>query len=457
MTQREALDILKTGVNVFLTGEPGSGKTHTIGQYIDWLKQHRKIAGITASTGIAATHLGGLTIHSWSGVGIKDRLTPRDLKAIKENKRLTDRAKKTHVLVIDEVSMLSADMLTSIDRACRVLRENAQPFGGLQVILVGDFYQLPPVQRRAPVPPPRTSEWDDMPGLFDNEPEAPPSIHAFASPAWDALELRVCYLHEQHRQADKTYLDVLTAIRSEQLYDEHYELLASRIVEHVSPGITKLYTHNADVDRQNMRALDLLATDTRIYRMETKGPQPVVAQMIRGCLSPEELVLKVGARVMFTRNDFQAGFVNGTTGVVVEFTADGPIVETEDGTYIEVESAEWRFESGEDSEEASLTQLPLRLAWAITIHKSQGMSLDRAHMDLSRTFEFGQGYVALSRLRSLQGLTLKGINERALRVHPEIVSRDLAFRRASERSEDWLHELGDEGLRRVHASFQQKT
>src|SRR3990167_10167504 len=148
MTQNEALAILKTGVNVFLTGEPGSGKTHTVNLYIQYLRDHGVGVAVTASTGIAATHLGGMTVHSWSGIGIKKELSPSDIKRISSNKKVSARIKKTHTLIIDEVSMLDGKTLIAVNQVCKEVRGSAAPFGGIQVVLVGDFFQLPPVVTR---------------------------------------------------------------------------------------------------------------------------------------------------------------------------------------------------------------------------------------------------------------------------------------------------------------------
>ena len=147
MLQATALKILQTGLNVFLTGEPGSGKTHTINTYVEWLRMCGIEPAITASTGIAATHIHGMTIHSWSGIGIKRTLSVYDLDSIAGNKRVIEHVRHTQVLIIDEISMLSADTLTMVDQVCREVRKNDLPFGGMQVVLVGDFFQLPPVAR----------------------------------------------------------------------------------------------------------------------------------------------------------------------------------------------------------------------------------------------------------------------------------------------------------------------
>jgi hypothetical protein len=331
---------------------------------------------------------------------------------------------KTSVLIIDEISMLPARSLTLVDEVCRHVRGSAAPFGGLQVVLVGDFFQLPPVVRRG-------TEADALP-LGD---EVFGSGFAHASPAWRDLAPTVCYLSEQHRQSDRAFLDVLAAIRTNACGPLHRERLAARAVEkdRLPAGCTLLFTHNAAVDEINARALGKLSGESRVFAMAAKGPDPFVQALKRGCLSPEALELKTGAVVMFTKNDAAGRYVNGTLGVIEGFDPDEghPIVRTRRGPRIVAEPAKWKIDEA-GRERASITQVPLRLAWAMTVHKSQGMSLDAAVIDLSRAFEYGQGYVALSRLRSLAGLHLLGLNERALRVHPLAVEKDAEFRAASE-------------------------
>lgn len=424
MTQDEALALLKTGASVFLTGEPGSGKTHTVNRYIDALRRHGVAYAYTASTGIAATHGHGVTIHAWSGIGVREALSRRDLDLIAANRRLAARIEKTRVLVIDEISMLPARSLTLVDEVCRHVRGSEAPFGGMQIVLVGDFFQLPPVVRR-----------DGQAGMLDLGDEAYGSGFAHASPAWRNLAPTVCYLSEQHRQSDVPFLDVLSSIRTNACAPVHRARLAERRIERdrVPERCTLLFTHNAAVDEINARALAKLPGKTARFAMTAKGPEPLVQALKRGCLSPETLALKEGAVVMFTKNDPALRYVNGTLGIVEGFDReDGfPLVRTRRGGRIIAEPATWKIEEA-GKERASIVQIPLRLAWAMTVHKSQGMSLDAAVIDLSRAFEYGQGYVALSRLRSLSGLHLLGLNERALRVHPLAVEKDAEFRAASE-------------------------
>lgn len=410
MTQNEALTILKTGANVFLTGEPGSGKTHTVNAYVAWLRSHGIEPSITASTGIAATHVGGMTIHSWSGIGIAERMTPELLDAVASKEHVAKRLQKARVLIIDEVSMLSGEVLAMVDAVLREVRHSELPMGGIQVVLVGDFFQLPPVSRGS-------------------------VGFAFQSPAWKKLNPLVCYLTEQHRQEDSVFLDVLAAIRSGEWDHTHVSVITSREAEldEVDDETPRLFTHNADVDRINAEKLASLSGGEKKFAMSATGPSVLTDALKRGCLSPELLSLKEGAIVMCTKNNPAVGYVNGTLGSVIgyEVGTGYPIIETRDGRELVIAPVDWAVEEN-GKVRAKLAQVPLRLAWAITVHKSQGMSMDAAAIDLSRAFEYGQGYVALSRVRTLDGLRLLGWSESAMQVHPEVLSIDRSFKDQSE-------------------------
>ena len=415
MTQAEALSILKLGVNVFLTGEPGAGKTHVINEYVQWLRERGVEPAVTASTGIAATHVGGMTIHSWAGIGVKKRLNEWDIEQIASREKTARRIIEAKILILDEISMLDADTLESVDKVLRTLRQpvlqESRSFGGLQVVFVGDFFQLPPVSRG----------------------EA--ARFAFTSEAWKEANPVVCYLSEQHRQDDGAFLDLLGAVRRNEVEGRHHELLRGRMKGEKKVKATRLHTHNADADRVNDESLGKIEEKSHVFHMTTRGARTLVDALKNNCLSPETLTLKIGASVMFTRNNFEEGYVNGTLGEVVDFAVNGmPIVKTRAGRRIEVGLGEWSIVDGAKIL-AQIKQLPLRLAWAITIHKSQGMSLDAAVIDLSNAFEFGQGYVALSRVRTLEGLFLEGFNERALMLHPEVARQDAIFRAKSDAAE----------------------
>lgn len=421
MKQIEALEILKTGANVFLTGEPGAGKSYTVNLFTEWAERERHIyPDVTASTGIAATHINGVTIHSWAGIGIKEVLTQSDIRAILQKEYVVRRVSSARVLIIDEISMINGQTLDNVDQVCREIRAldnmaaRGEAFGGLQVIFVGDFFQLPPVSK------------DKKTTLF-----------AFQSQAWLAAEPKICYLTEQHRQEDTEFLDILKNMRQGKLTKAQIARL-NKCKREAPKDITELYTHNADVDFVNSRELDKLPGNIKKFFMQKSGIPFMVDILKKSCLSPELLELKVDAPVMFTRNDINKDgspgqYVNGTLGKITGFgEAGSPIITTKDGRKIMLQKrVSWTIEE-HGIEKASISQYPLRLAWAITVHKCQGMSLDAASMDLSRAFEYGQGYVALSRVRSLAGLYLEGLNEKALKMHPVVVEKDGMFRKLSE-------------------------
>jgi ATP-dependent DNA helicase PIF1 len=446
MTQDQALDILKTGANVFLTGEPGAGKTHTINTFVNYLRLCDVEPAITASTGIAATHIGGMTIHSWSGIGIKTKLDNYDLDKIASSEYICKRVRRTRVLIIDEISMLSANTLDMLDMVCREIKQNDEPFGGIQIVLVGDFFQLPPIVKRDIA--------DKQTSLIENA----KSIGTFAyhSGAWERARLVVCYLSEQHRQDDADFLSVLSGIRANNVSQMHRSHITARHIRTNKPpeNITKLFSHNIDVDRVNNTELAKLEEEVKSFKMSSSGNEKVVETLKKGCLSPENLELKIGAVVMCTKNNSKERFVNGTLGTVTGFEefSGHPIIKTRNRRSIAVAPMDWMVEEN-GKIRAQITQIPLRLAWAITVHKSQGMSMDAAVMDLSQVFEFGQGYVALSRVRRLSGLYLLGINEHALKVHPEILEKDIDFKNKSKEAIKVFGELSLDELKKMHDNF----
>jgi hypothetical protein len=419
MTQDEALEILKMGHNVYLTGAAGAGKTFVLNEYIRFLRSKNIEVGVTASTGIAATHMNGITIHSWAGMGVKDSLTDAELRALVKKRYLAKRFNNTKVLVIDEISMLHAHRLDLVDRIARVFKGNFEAFGGMQVVLCGDFFQLPPVSRFGEPPP-----------HFVNK-----------SHIWNNMDMRVCYLHEQYRQTDMEHLRILQTIRADTVDDDTRNSLERRRGGDIfgMPHHTRLFTHNVDVDSLNRAELARLEGEERRFVMEESGHEVLADILKKSTLALPELILKEGALVMFVKNNFEKGYVNGTLGTVVAFEKDEfgkendclPVVETISGKRITATKEIWELE--EDGESvAEIKQIPLRLAWAITVHKSQGMSLDAAEIDLSRSFEPGMGYVALSRVRTLAGLRLTGLNETALKVNPEILIFDRELERLSD-------------------------
>ncbi len=404
-----ALEIMLSGESVLLTGPAGAGKTFVLNQFINLAKSEGKHVSVTATTGLAATHLGGSTIHSWSGIGIQDELHSGFFDNISKARRET--IGKTDVLIIDEISMLHDFRLDLVDAICRSVRKKDEPFGGIQVIMSGDFFQLPPINRG-----------DSRAGGF-----------VVNSNVWRELDPAICYLEEQHRQDDAELLDILNSMRSGELRRHHAQLLLDRV--DVNPDddevLTELHTVNVDVDRINEAKLDALGGDEYKYELASTGGKIYVESLKRSVLAPETLRLKKGALVMAVKNSLDKKYANGSIGTVVDFTseADGynPIVEFRNGKIITMVQDSWELRDG-DKKRASVTQIPLRLAWAITVHKSQGMTLDSAKIDLRKAFVEGMGYVALSRVKNLSNLYLSGINQMALRVSGDAQNIDIDLR-----------------------------
>lgn len=433
MDQKQTLDILKLGHNVFLTGPAGSGKTFLLNKYIDYLKKNRVNVGITASTGLAATHIDGRTIHSWAGFGIKKEIEGKDLKKILGNRNLASRISSAKVLIIDEISMLHAYQLDMVNTICKEVKSTPLPFGGLQVVLCGDFFQLPPVEKDGAKP------------QFVNK-----------SYAWSEMNIKICYLDKcQYRHKDENFIRFLKELRENNVSVSSKKLLLERAYKPVN-GIAnpiKFRTHNSDADAINDFELKKIKTKERIYEMTYSGSENLVKFLIKECLAPEKLIVKKRAVVMFIKNNFERGYINGTMGKIVGFNEDGyPLVKTVFGKKIPAFPESWKIEEN-DRVLAQISQVPLRLAWAITVHKSQGMTLDAAEMDLSKSFDFGMGYVALSRVRCFDGIKLIGVNELALQVSGEVISLDKELQKMSERVEEHLKKMKDSEKKKKQEEF----
>jgi ATP-dependent DNA helicase PIF1 len=420
MTQSEALAILEAGQSVLLTGAAGTGKTYVLNQFIRRAKRRGWSVAVTATTGLAATHLNGTTIHAWSGIGVKDAMDEHMAAGLSASRQ--DLIRKADVLIIDEISMLHDFRLDMVDLVLRTVREREAPFGGMQVVLCGDFFQLPPVNRSG-----------ERGGGF-----------VVGANAWRPDVFRVCYLEQQYRQSDdEAYAAILNGIRSGVLTRAQLESLRARTGAAGDPLATRLLTVNVDVDQVNAAQLDRLDSEVHEYQMETHGGKKYIEQLRRSCLAMEVLRLKLGAQVMCIRNAQDRRYANGSLGRVVGFE-DGtgwPVVELVSGRTTVIGPETWELMDG-DKRRASLMQVPLRLAWAITVHKSQGMTLDAARIDLSRAFVEGMGYVALSRVRGLQHLVLDGLGGMALRVSPQAKDIDVQLRAASEQArQDFAAEI----------------
>ena len=419
MDQGLALEIMLSGESVLLTGPAGAGKTFVLNQFIRLAKNEGKHVSVTATTGLAATHLGGTTIHSWSGIGVSDHVPQGFAEHVAKGRR--EIIEKTDVLIIDEISMLHDYRLDMVDEICRLVRRKDVPFGGIQLIMSGDFFQLPPINKG-----------DSRAGGF--------VVH---SNVWKEMDPTICYLQEQHRQDDEELLGILNALRAGDIRRHHAEALLARVDE--SPPedtvLTELHTVNVDVDRINEAKLDQLSGDELFYTQTTTGSENYVENLQRSVLAPATLRLKQNALVMAVKNSNDRRYANGSIGTVVEFEPDTeyPVVEFRNGHRVSMSPDTWELRDG-DKKRAGITQIPLRLAWAITVHKSQGMTLDAARIDLRKAFVEGMGYVALSRVKNLNSLYLSGINRMALAVSEDAQNIDDTLRnRAASDSKKFAH------------------
>jgi len=389
------------GKNCFLTGAGGTGKSTLIRAVVDEIINGRqRCVYVTAPTGVAALNIGGRTLHSCFGLltGPAPGQSNEDYyRQLKRDRRPSIRAgfKRVvlcDVLVIDEISMLPGRLLDFLEFLFRRLRGNDQPFGGCQVITTGDFLQLPPVRRS----------------------ETEPYDWAFKSRAWAAGGFQVFVLKTVRRQDDPAFVRALADFRVGQVWGETAQILQARVRSNPPAMMPRLFTHNRQVNHWNDFQLSELPGAETILHAEQAGPEPQLAFLRKNLLTPAALHLKSGALVMFTVNKNEPGrqeplFVNGQLGTVEAIppgATDAIPVRLQHGEVISVERFTWHFDKSDETS-ARFSQFPLRLAWAMTVHKAQGLTLDAAYLDIRAAREPGQAYVAVSRVRTLAGLNFK--------------------------------------------------
>lgn len=428
------------GASVFITGSGGTGKSHLLNALREELYAMRRNVHVTASTGVAALEVRGVTLHSWAGIGLGNGDAAQLLQGIRRNPKAAKRWRTVDTLFIDEISMVDPELFEKLDYIARTLRRDQRPFGSIQVILFGDFFQLPPVQTQ-------------------RNPQANGYEFCFETPAWEELDPVVVELGDVFRQSDASFVSILERVRRGEIDEEVAACLQSRVGAQLdtSDGIeaTRLYSVNRDVNALNAQRLQQLEPETHHQyeaRIDISGGTPQRratqrTQVLKHCSAEERLELREGAQVMLLHNlDQERGLVNGSRGVVIGFsdtepdmwyeatrvhsknTAEVdleehglPIVRFANGLIEPIARHRWTTKNEEEGMSTTLAQVPLKLAWAYTVHKSQGQTLDRVELDLSTVFSHGQSYVALSRVRSLEGLSISALSLERIRAHPKVV------------------------------------
>lgn len=395
--QSLALDLLKQGKNILVTGPGGSGKSLLVNVVVSAFKKVGKKVGVTSTTGQSANLIGGYTLHSFLGISLGDMSHDMLFKRIMVHNKKKKNWTETDLLVIDETSMLDPVLFTKLDRLAKKIRHSNRPFGGIQLMLAGDFYQLPVVNS----------------GKF-----------VFEADCWSECINEIVLLTDIKRQNDGEFRDILNRLRVGNGTCDDFEYLkrlGSKEECDMSIRPTKLFCMNEHADIVNAQELASIATaDVYVYNMQISKPKRVTCDVTKKCNAVKTLKLCEGAEVLLLINlDQEGGLVNGSRGTVVHFTKNHiPIIRFINGVTRKIDYNVW--EINEDGHViATITQIPLRLAYAITIHKSQGMTLESASIDLSGVFEYGQAYVALSRVKNPSNLIVKNVSSKSFRVHPK--------------------------------------
>ncbi len=393
--------------NIFLTGMGGTGKSFIIKRIFAHMDKTHNV-GLTSLTGVSALLIGGVTLHSYLSIGLGQSSVEKLYKKIICHKNALNRWRRLDLLIIDEVSMLDIELFEKLEKLARQLRKDERPFGGIQLLFCGDWLQLPVV-------------------LSDK--------FCFESPMWDRCIHKVVMLDEVIRQKDALFISVLNKIRMGEVDQECKDVISAREIKYNSgkSGFipTMLYATNAKVDATNERYYNALEGIEHTYKIKYTWNKNVRDREYHenAVKLPHELSLKVGAQVMHLVNDSETGLVNGSRGVIKSFVGDFPLVLFTSGQERIISR---HCIDVEENDEVIMTysQIPLKLAWAMSYHKAQGSTLSLVRVDIKNIFEYGQFYVALSRCASLEGLYIRNLNWLRVKTHP----RALKFYRALEQN-----------------------
>lgn len=394
--QEHALELLRSGENVFLTGGAGSGKSYLIRHFMNELDP--KQTPILASTGAAAVLLGGRTFHSFFGLGIMEGGVDATYERCCKDHRLLNRLKKVEGVIIDEISMIPGAALMIAEALSQKARDSKLPWGGMRIISVGDFAQLPPVTRTGP------RDW------------------AFLNETWQRSGFQVCQLSHNQRVQDNSFLDVLADVRYGKVTQRVFDFLGEKVRPHDEEDTgTRLFGRRDMSENFNQKKLsEINETEVTIDSIYI-GAEKYIETLMKMAPVPQKLTLKIGCRVIFLQNDPQKRWINGTRGTVTKIELDKITVRKDHGREVNVDKTTFSLQDAEGNVTATVIQFPLTLAYATTIHKSQGATLDEVWCDLRSLWEPGQAYVALSRLRTAEGLKLVGWNPRSIIVDPKVL------------------------------------
>ncbi|MCB0407861.1 MAG: AAA family ATPase [Bdellovibrionales bacterium] len=395
--QAYALERLCGSGNVFLTGEAGAGKSYVIRQLRKNLDE--KTFPTLASTGAAAVLVGGRTFHSFFGLGIMEGGIDATIQRALGDRRVVRRLQNIDGFIVDEVSMLSAETLATAEKICQLARDNHEPWGGVKVIMVGDFAQLPPVTR-----------WREN------------RVWAFESPAWIESNFEIIYLRENHRTGESTFLKALNAIRMGELDDATIAFLNSRQVSEGEETVfgTRLFPRVNQTQNYNERRLSEIKGEEFEFESLYSGRASLVEKLKKLAPLPEKIILKKGAYVMLRVNDPRRRWVNGTTGYVRGIENNELSIELENGRNIIIEKTTFSMLDADGQVVAAVTNFPVSLAYAITIHKAQGLTLSHLYVDLCGLWEPGHAYVALSRSTSSKGLNILQWSPASVKVDQKV-------------------------------------
>ena len=411
--QKRALEVLKARNNGFITGGAGTGKSTVIQHYMrEHLNGDEEVA-VLASTGTAAILLGGRTFHSYFGLGIMEGGADLVIERALKHRGIVQRLRKTGTILLDEVSMIGAKEFLAAEKIARKARNNSAPWGGIRMIVIGDFAQLPPVVRM-----------DRSQDLFNQdqarEMEKPWCFH---TQTWVDSEFNPVYLKKVVRSQDAEWNEILNELRWGHVSEKGKAILKERVKP--APLLfqgTRLFARRNQVERLNQERLQTLTSVSKEYPTLYIGNALKIDELKRNAPIPEVLVLKKGALVMFRQNDPEYRFVNGTLGTVYQMEKDEVTIELFNGRMIILEPHTFQVLDAEGEVMATATNFPLNLAWACTIHKAQGATLDKVHADLRGVWEHGQAYVALSRVRALNDLTIEGVGMNTFKVDEAVKS-----------------------------------